>query len=746
MPDGSDGPADELLAGLNESQRRAVPFKDGPLLILAGPGSGKTRVITHRIAYLVRHHRVHPAQILAVTFTNKAAKEMQRRLGTLLRGRLPLACTFHSFCARTLRLYSQLIDRSPRYSIIDQRERLKVFKELLAAADFDAAHFPPAAVEKRIGTLKNDLVDPAAFADRPHDFFGEIVAKIYPRYQQRLRELNALDFDDLLCETAYLLQREPKVRADLDRQYRYVLVDEYQDTNLAQYAIARALSVDAPNLCVTGDPDQSIYSWRGADLNNILNFEQDFPGATTVTLEQNYRSTGNILAVADELIRNNAVRKDKGLTTDNDLGREVAVHCYRDEVVEANSVAERIRSLVDAGERRYRDVAVFVRVNNLTRAVEAAFRNRGVPYQIVGGYSFFERKEVRDLLAYCRLLLNPKDDAAFARIVNVPPRGIGKTTLDRLARHAGANGLSLAEAAAQADGIAAVKGRPLKSLTAFAALLEKLARVTEMAPHAALETVVQETGYRESVSGDDEEEEQEHLGYIDEMLRSAEMFAAEVGEADLTAFVQGISLASDLDRIDGEADQVTVMTLHAAKGLEFPVVFMIAFEQEVLPHQRSLEADDIEEERRLAFVGITRAMEDLFLSYVRMRSLSGRTAPAIPSQFLRELPTHSLSRQDVVAGAAPAAQPDWSDDEFNQDAGDDWAEPSIQILQGASGASPSDRFRVGMVIRHERYGYGKILVLDGVGDNRRAGILFPELGTKRFVLAQAPIEPATEEF
>lgn len=725
----------DLLKGLNEAQRQAVVHGEGPLLVLAGPGSGKTRVITHRIAHLIEAHGVLARQILAVTFTNKAAGEMRRRVAELVHGEAPWVSTFHSFCARLLRQYAPEVGLTPHFTILDQDDRPKLVARIMREMEIDVVHYPPNGVDRRISQLKNELTSPEEFSQKASDLFDRLVADVYPRYQTRLKEQNSVDFDELLMLVANLLRTNPQVRERLDERFRFVLVDEYQDTNLAQYAIARGLSISHPNLCVTGDPDQSIYSWRGANLSNILHFEEDFPGAVVARLEQNYRSTGHILAVADHLIRHNLRRKQKELVTDNPLGSKVTVYCHTDDASEANSAAETIRQAIDTARRRYRDFAVFVRMNSLTRPVEAAFRARGIPYQVIGGYSFFERKEIRDILAYARLLINPRDDAAFARIVNTPTRGIGASTLERLGNFARVRGLSMVEALGEADIVPGVKGKQALALRDFSMLLREMAPVAAMSPAEAIEAIIDQTEYRKSLEDGDEEEQQERLANLADMVTGADNFSREYPEADLAEFLESVSLVSDSDLRDEESDLVTIMTLHAAKGLEFPVVFLIAFEHDILPHERSVNEGNEEEERRLAFVGITRAREELFISYVRRRTFQGRTVYPAASPFLAELPNESLERQDIIAG------PSRQEEDYHESQETGYEEPEIQVSHRSSEPSTADRFHKGMMVEHPRYGQGMILQLDGMGDDRKATIQFPTVGAKRFVLSKAPLEP-----
>jgi DNA helicase-2/ATP-dependent DNA helicase PcrA len=726
-----------LLENLNPAQRQAVAHVEGPLLVLAGPGSGKTRVITHRIAYMVTEAGVPPWSIVAVTFTNKAAEEMQHRLRRMLEGQAPMTCTFHRFCARMLRQFGKAIDLDPHFSILDQDDRLSVVTKLVKEAKLDPTHFSPRKIDQRISQLKNDLVTAEEFAERPHDFFAGIVAEVYPKYQKRLTDMNAVDFDDLLFHMLRLLRDRSEVRRQLDRRFQFMLVDEYQDTNLAQFEIARMMKEECRNLCVTGDPDQSIYSWRGANPNNLFLFEEHFPDAVTVRLEENYRSTKNILAAADGLIRKNGRRKHKELHTENPEGPPVSVYCHATDDAEANFIAETIRQAVDEGDGTYHDFAVFLRQSSLWGRIETALRARHVPYQVVGGTSFFQRKEVKDVTAYARLACNPRDDSAFERIVNVPGRGVGETSLDRLRTAAQGRGLPLIEACREPGLLASagVKGKQRAALADFAELHRKLAELAAGPPDEALRAILELTDYRSHVDGDDEEDVKERLDNIDGLLYDAEQFREQEPQATLRDFLELVGLVGAVDDRDGKADLVTVMTLHAAKGLEFDVVFMPAFEQGVLPHERSLSDGDIDEERRLAFVGITRAREQLYLSYTTCRSQYGRLNIPAPSQFLQELPAGVLQREDFVRPRRPRFDP------YDVSQEVEYEEPAIQIRRKSSGPSSADRFSQGMLVEHPRYGRGRIVALEGIGPDRKATIQFPAVGEKRFVLEKAPLEP-----
>ncbi|MBX6312406.1 MAG: UvrD-helicase domain-containing protein, partial [Isosphaeraceae bacterium] len=638
----------DLLADLTPAQREAVIHIEGPLLVLAGAGSGKTRVITRRVAYLL-DRGIPGAHILALTFTNKAAGEMRERIGALVPGSGVWVGTFHSLCARLLRQYAPLVGLDRGFTIYDQTDRLKAIKATMERLDLDGAGVTPERVEAAISRAKNDLVSPEALARRADaDHVGAIVAPVYKRYQEQLRESSAVDFDDLLVHLATILKQHPDVRRELDTRYQYILVDEYQDTNRAQYAIVRALSIDRPNLCVTGDPDQSIYGWRGANLNNILEFEHDYPGCKVVKLERNYRSTKNILRVADHLIRFNKRRKPKALTTENPDGAPIELTIYATEQEEAEAVAERIAALVREGEYGFRDIAIFCRITALTRPFEAALRAAKIPYQIVGGVSFYERQEIKDVLAYLNLMINPKDNVAFARVVNVPPRGIGKGSLDRLEARARDLGLPLLAMAREAAAVPGLKEKAARGLRDFALLMDELAALRDHAAEEVLRKLLDLSGYHRFLEGDAKDGGDDRLANVDELVSAARQFDREHPGASIVEFLEEISLASAVDRWKDEAGAVTLMTLHAAKGLEFPVVFIVGLEQGLLPHARSSDSDaELEEERRLLFVGITRARRELYLSHCRIREFRGQRSVTIPSCFLGELPEEPLIIRDL---------------------------------------------------------------------------------------------------
>jgi DNA helicase-2/ATP-dependent DNA helicase PcrA len=733
---------DALLNDLTPAQREAVLHMNGPLLILAGAGSGKTRVITRRIVWL-QNAGVRPSQILAITFTNKAAGEMRQRVEAMLPGTRVWISTFHSFGVRMLRQYADRLGVEKNFTIYDQADRLRMVKVAMEDARVSRTSFTPDAIQGGISKAKNQLLSPAAFARDATDFFRQTVATVYGVYEKRMRDANALDFDDLIYWPALALKNDPELRSELDERFRYVLVDEYQDTNKAQYAIARGLSMDHPNLCVVGDPDQSIYKWRGSDIRNILDFERDFPNARVIMLERNYRSTKAILHAASTLIDHNEERKRKTLYTENPAGAPVRVLYFENGLDEAEQIADRIKKAVAQG-RRFRDFAVFVRVNALSRALETAFVKQRVPFQIVRGLAFFERKENRDVCAYLRLLLNPRDDLSFERIINEPSRGIGKTSLEYLRQYAEPRGVSLLEAAAQADKIATIKGKAALALRTFAGMMSELRRLADLPPDELITRVIDRSGYRAMLAESHDDDDQERLANIEELVTAAQQFRQEDENRTLADFLENITLASDVDGWDEKQDCVSIMTLHAAKGLEFPVVYMIAVEQGLLPHERSLsEKGDREEERRLAFVGMTRAMEELYLCHCRLREYRGETLYAVPSMFLEELPADGVERIDLSTsgGRQPRPAELWRGGRSDSFAA--WRDAGIRVKEVTLPKAKRDKggdFILGMHVRHETYGVGQITSVSGYGAMRKLKIRFGAAGERSFLANQAKLE------
>jgi DNA helicase-2/ATP-dependent DNA helicase PcrA len=748
---------ESLLEGLTAAQCEAVTHFEGPLLILAGPGSGKTRVVTHRIAWLLSQG-VPGRQILALTFTNKAADEMQRRIEQLVGDSSVWVGTFHRFCAQMLRKYAPFVGLQANYSIYDAHDSLQVLRQALGRAGLRDTHVPPEAFARAISWAKNNLIMPEQYAARPGHLIGSLVREVYPVYQNILLNANAADFDDLLLHFANLLRENPEIRSSLDEKYRFILVDEYQDTNLAQYVIARALSIDYPNLAVTGDPDQSIYGWRGANLNNILEFEKDYPAVRVVRLEQNYRSTKRILAAAAELIAHNIRRKEKGLFTENSAGAPVRLVTYGTHKDEADDIAARMAEQVRRGRRKARDFAVFYRVNALSREFELALRQHGVPFQLVNSVEFFQRKEIKDLIGYLYLLNNPHDQVAFLRVINTPARGIGKTTVGRLGDYALHEGLSLLEAARRVKDVPKINAKTASKILAFVRLFDRLAEAVDRPMEELLGLLLAETGFRGQFSASGDEEDAERLANIEELLTVAREFDERHGGGthQLEVFLEETALVGETDDWELEADRATLMTLHAAKGLEFPVVFLAAVEEGLLPHGRSKdEQGDVEEERRLMFVGMTRAKQELQISFARYRDFRGRRTMPVPSSFLMELPREEMELLTVGSEATKDAAidreevPDYSEAPHEQ-----YEEP---VYRGAdekrgTGSKPQgeapvpsfspDVFTQGMEVEHPQYGRGRIAALSGAGLARQATVDFPApTGRMRFLLRGSPLRP-----
>jgi DNA helicase II / ATP-dependent DNA helicase PcrA len=715
-----------VLASLNPVQRQAVQAIKGPVLVLAGAGSGKTRVIAHRIAWLLGVEGVHPRHVLAVTFTNKAAGEMRRRVEDLVLPagiRPPLIATFHSTCVRILRERARLIGLSPSFVIYDEEDRLTLVKEAMRQLDMDERQTTPASVVHRISHAKNHMLsveEAERLARTPRE---ERIAQLYRSYEDRLRAAGGVDFDDLLLLVVRLLETSAEALAWYRALWTYVLVDEYQDTNRAQYRIIQLLTQEHRNLCVVGDPDQSVYRWRGADLRNILDFEKDFPDCLVVPLEQNYRSTKRILGIASSVIAHNRARREKRLWTENAEGERAQVYRAWDENEEAGWVAQTVRSLHGQG-LDYHDVALFYRTNAQSRVLEDALRRASIPYVIVGGVRFYERREIKDLLAYLRLAVNPADDVAFRRAIAAPPRGIGKSTLDRVAGTARARGIPLLAACAVLPVEMAAKAR--RTLEDFARLVSRLAerRATATVP-ALIDEVASSSGYRDVLKASLTAEADARLENIEELVAASEEFVAAqelagAPSASLEAFLDSIALVADVDSLDDDAEGVTLMTLHSAKGLEFPAVFLTGMEEGVFPHSRSMDdPEELEEERRLFYVGVTRAEQQLWLSYALHRRIQGYGVGE-PSRFLLEVPEDQIvllnaSRSNPADGRAVAAPaPSDVDDDLP--------------------------FRVGAKLRHARWGEGLLVGIQREGSDVIATVHFASVGRKRLSLEYAHLE------
>lgn len=770
---------------LTPSQRAAVEHAEGPLLVLAGPGSGKTRVITRRIARLIERG-VDPRSILAITFTNKAAGEMAERVACLVPGCRVNVGTFHRFCAKLLRIHAEAVGLRANFTIYDTADQQRLMRQVLHDCGIDPVSYSPATVLHHISRAKNDLITADDFARRYESRVGDhweaTVARVYPEYQRRLSEANAADFDDLLLHVAVLLLENPELRGDLDERYRYILVDEYQDTNAAQYRIIQALSVDYPNLCATGDPDQSIYGWRGARIDNILRFEQDFPSAAVVRLQENFRSTKAILRAADSLISHNRLRKHKTLITDNDEGEAVDLFVFQNARHEAESIADEMLRLHESGERNWSDFAVIYRVNALSRAWEEALRSRQIPYQVAAGFAFYERAEIKDVLAYLRLIENPSDAAAFLRVVNTPVRGIGRTTQERLVQWARRERMNLLEAADRAGDHPELKPRAAKALRRFAALIHELA--SQAAQGAPVEQLVRETiersEYTRGWNDNESETDRQRLANVQELVAAARQYDEAAGdEATLGGFLETTALVNEQDNLNDSAGKVTLLTLHSAKGLEFPVVYIVGVEQGLIPHERSIRHGDpheLEEERRLLFVGMTRAQERLALTMAVNRDVRGRPMRTIPSDFLNEMQLRFVDRSGTFGGSWPREI--WDDDAHAPPPEDDPAIEDAELRYEESDARPTREsseagaaragsvapfglmtgadllngtrtaielpppFEVGMTVRHPQYGLGRIVATSGATARRTVTVEFEGDDQRRtFIAARSPLQP-----
>jgi len=704
-----------LLEGLNGPQREAVSHGDGPLLVLAGAGSGKTRGVTRRVACLLgRGVRAH--EVLALTFTNKAAGEMGERVAQLVGHSNVWMSTFHSFSARMLRRYATRLGYTANYTIYDTDDRLRLIKEILNELELDQKNWVPSKMESAISMAKSEMMGPKEYVEKNPDFYGKTVGRVYERYEARMLAASAMDFDDLLVKMVKLIREDHEVADELAKRFRYVLVDEYQDTNAAQYEIVRALVRDSRNLHVTGDPDQSIYGWRGADIGNILTFEEDYPDARVIKLEQNYRSTQTILDAAHGVIVNNTQRKDKRLWTEKAGGAKIAVEILEDEASEANWVAETIEKLLREGTPA-RDLAVFYRVNALSRELERGLLERHIAYSLVAGTAFYDRKEVRDVLAYLKVLVNPADDVSLLRIINVPTRGIGKTTVDALKTLAQENRLSMYEACRRVDEIDGLARRAREMVRTFVGMLDELRAHVDEPADDYLKRVLERIRYMECLKGDVKEEERREN--IEELVNAAGILVEAYPEATAEEFLEQSALVSDVDALDEKRETVSLMTLHAAKGLEFKVVFIVGMEEGLLPHGRIQEGDDdLEEERRLCYVGFTRAEEKLLLSYTRTRMQYGVRAPGVPSRFLAEIPSECVERPKPTTGTVKREDTRWTHEED---------ESQVEELQ------EGDR------VEHPTYGRGKVQDVMGSGAKARVRVTFGGGVTKTFILDHAPL-------
>jgi DNA helicase II / ATP-dependent DNA helicase PcrA len=707
-----------LLAPLNPVQREAVIHTEGPVLIVAGAGSGKTRILTHRIAHLIREKEVPPGAILAITFTNKAAQEMADRVESLVGSRIARGMwilTFHSTCARILRREHELLGLPSHFSIYDEADSERVVRMVLEVAGVDPKRFPPKAVLAQIGKAKDHLITAGEYAEAAGNWYERQVADVYLEYERRLAAAGAVDFDDLILRTVRLFRDHPEVLGHYQERFRYILIDEYQDTNRAQYHLVNLLASKHRNLCVVGDADQGIYSWRGATIQNLLDFEHDYPDAEEFILDQNYRSTRTILEVANALIEHNLQRKPKNLWTDADHGTPVTRYRAEDEHDEAWFIAGEVERLNDGGEQAYGDIAVFYRTNAQSRVIEDVFMKAGIPYRVVGGVRFYERREIKDVLAYLRALVNPQDAVSMRRIINTPKRGIGDQTVAGLEGFARDEGVTLLEACRRVDEIAVLSPRAVGAVRGFVDVIDRLrARLTEDArPSNVVEAAFMETGYYAELDAERTVEAESRKENLRELIGVGAEFESRFPDAGLPEFLEQIALVTEQDEYDEAASTVTLMTLHNAKGLEFEVVFIAGMEDGVFPHFRSMtDADELEEERRLAYVGITRARKRLYLAHAWSRSLFGASSYNPPSRFLNEIPSELIEELEQGDGRG---RPD-------------------PIVAG----EPPD-VAAGDTVLHDRFGEGVVVTVSGRGHDAEAVIRFEDQGEKRLLLAYAPL-------
>ncbi|HEX2048347.1 MAG TPA: DNA helicase PcrA, partial [Acidimicrobiales bacterium] len=725
-------------------QQEAVTHPGGPLLIVVGAGSGKTRVLTSRVAWLIKDQGVSPFEILAITFTNKAADEMKGRVAALVGpvARKMWVSTFHSACVRILRRDGHHLGYSSSFTIYDQADSERLTGYVIRDHNLDPKRFPPRQVHATISAAKNELVAVDAYADRARGPFEKRIAEVYRDYQRRLVDANAMDFDDLLVRTVELFRRQPDVLGHYQERFIHILVDEFQDTNRAQNEIVVELAARHRNICVVGDSDQSVYRFRGADIRNILEFEEKFPDATVVVLEQNYRSTSTILDAANAVIANNAMRRPKALWTEQVGGELIRRYFAEDEHEEAGWVAGEMQRLHESENYRWGEMAVFYRTNAQSRVLEEQLVRLKIPYRVVGGTRFYDRREVKDALAYLRAVVNPSDEVSVRRVVNVPKRGVGDTSLARLEAWATSRGRTFADALAKADE-AGVSGRALTGVNQLVDLLDELRGLSEAGPSTVLEAVLVRTGYVRELEADGSIEAQGRLENLAELVGVAREFediaAAEGREATVAAFLESVSLVADADQIPDDGSSVVLMTLHTAKGLEFPAVFVIGLEDGVFPHLRSLgEPEELEEERRLCYVGITRARQRLYLSHAWSRSLFGSTQYNPPSRFLKEIPEHLTELVEGSRSRGRSATGAWGRDRMVEAAS---RPPSATRPVRTTGAERLG-IRVGDDVVHGKWGEGVVLEMIGSGDSAEVVVRFPSVGEKRLLLSWAPLKKA----
>lgn len=738
----------ELLQGMNPRQKEAVLHIEGPLLLMAGAGSGKTRVLTHRIAYLIEEKEVNPWNILAITFTNKAAKEMKERVNAILEfgGEDVWVSTFHSMCVRILRRDVDFIGYNRNFTIIDSSEQLTLMKRILKELNIDPKKYDPRGILGTVSQAKNNLQMPEDFEKMQGSYYEEIAAKCYKAYQKELQYNQCMDFDDLIMNTIRLFNEHPDSLTYYQNKFQYIHVDEYQDTNHAQYTLVNLLAGRFRNLCVVGDADQSIYGWRGADMQNILDFEKDYPDASVILLEQNYRSTKTILDAANQVIENNTNRKPKNLWTENQEGAKITYYRGDNERDETRFVIEKMQHEMRENGRDYGDFAVLYRTNAQSRVMEETLLKANIPYKMVGGHKFYDRKEIKDILAYLNVIANPQDSISFERVVNSPKRGIGPGSVDKLRQFASIHEWALLEAAQNVD-LANISGKAGRQLAEFGAMIDE---VTQMVPYLSVtdltKEVLERSGYQEDLKIQNTLEAQARLENLEEFLSVTQEFdkqfekqneeTADAPEEKLTVFLNDLALVSDIDNLEEETTQVTLMTLHAAKGLEFPVVFLIGLEEGVFPLSRALmEESELEEERRLAYVGITRAEEVLYLTNAFSRTLYGRTQYNRPSRFIDEIDQDLLE----IQGMRPT--PKKISPFTTKTTTPSYQQPQVTTVSSKTATGgENNSWKAGDKVKHKKWGVGTVVRVNGTATDLELDVAFQGQGVKRLLAAFAPIE------
>jgi len=768
---------DDILKGLNDKQYEAVVNTEGPCLVIAGAGSGKTKVLTHKIAYLMKEKNILPWNILAITFTNKAAKEMKERIELLVgdAAKDMWIGTFHSICVRILRKFIDRIGFDSSFIIFDTSDQKTMVKQILKDLQLDEKLFSERAVMSEISNAKNEMLEPDQYAVKAHgDFRKEKIAQVYERYQNRLKENNAIDFDDIINFTIKILMENVDVLEYYSNKFQYVLVDEYQDTNKSQFTLVTMLASKHGNITAVGDNDQGIYSFRGADISNILNFERDFPGTKIIKLEQNYRCTGNILKVANAVIKNNEVKYDKKLWTENDVGSLPKIFSADNEYDEGRYIAEQIEHLIREEKYKYSDFAVLYRMNTQSRAIEEILRREGIPYKIVGGLKFYERKEIKDIISYLRLVQNLSDNLSLNRIINEPKRGIGKTSLDNVAQIAEQNNISMYEVIKNADQYGL--NRVYLNSREFVDCMEKImAEKDELTISELIKKLLKDTGYTKALENENTVEAENRIANLEEFLNVAVEFEEESADNGLSDFLEGITLSSDLDNVEETDESVTLMTLHSAKGLEFPVVFLVGMEEGIFPGYKSIgEQKELEEERRLCYVGVTRAKENLYLTNSKQRTTFGSTTHNPPSRFLQEIPKELLDGYDDAMTSSVKRESVFEDSNYTWSYGNKnngniktykVEEPKFaasasstktntgtgfafrtaesflnNITKKVSNNIDFSSYQSGARVYHKKFGEGTINYVEPEGDDLKVDINFDKVGHKRLMAKFANLE------